>query len=87
MRIINGNNKIGNSYIPTTKNSFVLDKYADKTKKTIATRMMRVEEKVKKIIQDESKLKEFLKLINKELERNISLSMDKIIDKAKEYNM
>ena len=82
MKIIHINDKEKKFDIPTTKTIVVIDKYKDATKKTVSSRITKIQNEVKEIITDEKKLKEFLKQIESELERNPSISMKSIIKRA-----
>lgn len=82
MKIIQIDNKEKKFDIATTKTIVVIDKYKEATKRTVSTRITKIESQVKKIISDEKKLKEFLKQIESELEEKPSISMKSIIKKA-----
>ncbi len=82
MKIIQIDNKEKKFDIATTKTIVVIDKYKEATKRTVSTRITKIESQVKKIISDEKKLKEFLKQIESELEKKPSISMKSIIKKA-----
>ncbi len=82
MKIIHINDKEKKFDIPTTKTIVVIDKYKDATKKTVSSRIIKIQNEVKEIISDEKKLQEFLKQIESELERKPSISMKSIIKRA-----
>ncbi len=85
MRVVTTSDKDSEYKLPTTKTAIVIDKYQDETKKVVSTRLDRIKNKVKYIIEDEGKLSEFLMELKKDLSRKPSISMKSIIKRATKY--